>query len=406
LSEAGYRVGLFTSPHLVRANERFRIGNREISDEELESILGVIASPSGVLRIGSTWQSPEPHDDMLLESLTFFELCTLIAFLYFAENKVDFAIFEVGLGGRLDATNVITPLLSVITEIGLDHTEILGPDISSIAREKAGIIKERIPIVCGASHPEARRVIEEVAKKKGSELSLIEVRSNGWRRDRPHSPASRPEAFRLDATRLMKFVKLPGLHQIHNAQIVLKVIEVLNGIVGALRPLHEEVIKKGFANVCWPGRMEWISKNPPILLDGAHNVEGVRALVGYLKLHPHPQPSPLEGEGVQRMGEGVIYWKVLFSAASDKNVGEMLKLLQEIASEIILCKMKHSRSVDPKNFSSYKSAHNSWEAFHQIKNSLRENEGLLVTGSLYLVGEIKRELLKDSLAQSSYSEVI
>ena len=164
LSKAGYRVGLFTSPHLVRINERFRVGEDEISDGELEGIL------KGIFEAGCF-----KREDTLSSALelSFFELCTLIAFLYFSKRKVDIAIIEVGLGGRLDATNVITPLVSVITEISLDHTEILGPDLPSIAREKAGIIKTGIPVVCGATAEEAKAVINEVSTEKRAEVVWV-----------------------------------------------------------------------------------------------------------------------------------------------------------------------------------------------------------------------------------------
>src|SRR5262245_34394896 len=180
-SKAGLKVGLFTSPHLVRINERFRIGNQEISDRELEEILESIAQ----------------------EDLTFFERCVLIAFLHFVRNGVDLAVLETGLGGRLDATNVVIPLISIITEISLDHTEILGADLSNIAREKAGIIKRGVPVVSGATAEEAKHVIERTASERGAPL------------------------FWADPSPSLKDVKiaLPGAHQRGNAAIVLKALE-------------------------------------------------------------------------------------------------------------------------------------------------------------------------------------
>ncbi len=343
LSEAGLKVGLFTSPHLLRVNERFRIGNEEISDGELEKYLNQIV---GAMHL----------------QLSFFEFCTLMAFLYFAEQKVDVAILETGLGGRLDATNVGIPLISVITEIGLDHTEILGTDITSIAREKAGIIKTGIPVVCGASHPEARRVIEEVASSVGANL----VFAQGDHKDRPYN-----FTYKLN---------LVGFHQIQNAKIVLKTIEVLNSL-RIFSNISEEAVEAGFANVRWPGRMEWVSRDPPILLDGAHNVDGMRALVESLKILESPKK-----------------WRILFSAVSDKQVNEMISCLQEIASEIVICKMKNLRSIDPEKILApvgaihelpLRVANDSAQAFHQIKKSLRVDEGILITGSLYFIGELK-----------------
>jgi dihydrofolate synthase / folylpolyglutamate synthase len=335
LSEAGLKVGLFTSPHLVRVNERFRVGNEEISDGELEGFLGEI--------VGARFPRPGQGDP----APTFFELCTLIAFLYFAESQVDLAILETGLGGRLDATNVVIPLISVITEISLDHTEILGPDLSSIAREKAGIVKCGVPVVCGATAEEARRVIEKTASERGAPL------------------------FWADQFPSLKDLKiaLHGSHQTHNAAIALKTLEVLERSAGAIHksPLRipESAIREGLARVRWPGRVEWVRREPPVLLDGAHNPAGIRALVDYLK-------GP-EAKGLK--------WTALFSAAKDKAVDEMLRILGEGTDEIIVCRMGNSRSISAER--------SAVDVFSEKIRDLKSGEGLVVTGSLYLVGEIK-----------------
>jgi len=331
LGEAGCKAGLFTSPHLLRVNERFRVGEIEISDAELEDLLDSLEA-AGVL-----------------PRLSFFEACTLIAFLYFFAQRADVAILETGLGGRLDATNVVEPLVSVITEIGMDHAEILGPDIASIAREKVGILKEGVPAVCGARHPEARRVIEACAREKQVPLHWVE------------EGGEFPYALALE-----------GEHQVWNARIVLKTLEVLASNP-AFAPISEEAIRLGFAKTRWPGRLEWISRDPPILLDGAHNPEGMRALANYLK----------RGEPLR--------WKALFSAASDKKVREMLSILGEVAADIVVCRMEHSRSINPSDFPAYSSAADAWQAFQAQKKSLREGEGILITGSLYFIAQFLRE---------------
>lgn len=412
LSESGLKVGLFTSPHLMKLNERFRVGNQEILDEELEKYLEII-SRKHPLSVDTPLRGATSLEERVRErsdfrvsdlpslpsltnegkELSFFEICTLIAFLFFAEQKVDVAILETGLGGRFDATNVVKPIISVITEIGMDHTEILGSDIASIAREKAGIIKEGVPVVCGASHPEARRVIEEVAKEKNAPIFFVGA-----------PPRGRPQIRVGTETHPYNFpyeLNLPGDHQIHNAKIVLKVIEVWNETVGAPigAPVLEESVQLGFQNVRWPGRLEWISKDPPILLDGAHNVDGMKALVVYLSRGDACLAHPIK-------------WKVLFSAASDKQVKEMLSCLQEIADEIILCKMKNSRSMDPEKVmdsvgaplgapnvrvrqaAPLRISNDSAQAFREIKKSLREGEGILITGSLYFIGEMKTLMTK------------
>jgi dihydrofolate synthase/folylpolyglutamate synthase len=310
-------------------------------------------------------------------------MCTLIAFLYFSQKKVDLAIIEVGLGGRLDSTNVIMPLISVITEISLDHTEILGPDLKSIAREKAGIIKPGVPVVCGARAEKAREVIEAVAKERGASLF--------------HPLPGKSESWNWGPFKDLK-LGLSGRHQFHNAAIALKTIEVLKKNVGAHDrapvKVDENSIREGLANVRWPGRMEWVSRDPPILLDGAHNPAGARALVESLK------DFPLQGEGGHNYPKK---WKVLFSAARDKNVGEMLRILQELASDITICRMENDRSINPSSFTlslgrgqgegSVHSGGNAFETYQKMTEELKPNEGLLVTGSLYFIGEIKRGIL-------------
>ena len=226
LMEAGYKVGRFTSPHLIRVNERFVIGEEEIADEELEEILAPLLTKEGIRG-----------------SLTFFELCTLVAFLYFAKHQVDIALIEVGLGGRLDSTNIITPLISVITEISLDHIEILGPDLASIAREKGGIIKYKTPVVCGTSDPLARKVIEEIAIEK----------------EAPIYPVQTPKTLLGGFFDWKKYRKLQtnllGAHQIRNAGIALTTLEIL---VDKGYLIREQSIRRGLISVKWPGRLEWL----------------------------------------------------------------------------------------------------------------------------------------------------
>src|SRR4030095_1939155 len=350
-TEAGFKAGLFTSPHLVRVNERFRVGNEEISDGELESLLKQIQESLNL-------RSPLGRD------LTFFELCTLIAFLHFAHEKVDLAILETGLGGRLDATSVVQPLLSIITEISLDHTEILGKDLASIAREKAGIIKPKTPVLCGAALNDASSVIREVAKENGAPFIV---------------PSPLPP-FSLG---------LPGAHQHRNASLAYTAVQILRGEIPGLSPasakpfdkVSEGAVEQGLVKVRWPGRLEWVSESPPVLLDGAHNPEGIRALVVYLR----------EQEGIR--------WKVLFSAARDKDVETMLDFLKGTAQEIILCRMENERSIDPGGKKAggifpkiSRASEGAAVTYKKVLQGLQPGEGLVVTGSLYLVGEIKRFL--------------
>ncbi|MBF0492861.1 MAG: bifunctional folylpolyglutamate synthase/dihydrofolate synthase [Deltaproteobacteria bacterium] len=352
LTQAGYKVGLFTSPHLVKINERFRIGYEDISDKRLEELLSsLFPLPSSLL------------------PLSFFELCSLLTFLYFTQEKVEFAILEVGLGGKLDSTNIITPLISVITEISLDHTEFLGPDLASIAKEKAGIIKPGVPVVCGATDPAVIEVIQKIAQANKAPLFFP-------------SPLEGEGVRRTGEGQIT--LPLLGIHQQKNAAIVLKTIEILqkyeapefaltNSPLSSRGGIKNENILVGLQKTQWPGRLEVVQKKPLIILDGAHNVAGIKAVVDFLS----QTPSPLAGEGYN--------WKILFCAASDKNVEEMLRELSKLSGNIYLCKMENPRSIDPEG-----GLGGCKDAYLHLSNSLKEHEALLVTGSLYLVGEIKK----------------
>ncbi len=359
LNEAGYMTGRFISPHLVKVNERFVIGKEKISDEELEEILQKIHQVIPIFVEGDNRQSP---------SLSFFEICTLIAFLFFAKQKVDLAIIETGLGGRLDSTNILTPLVSVITEISLDHTEILGADISSIAHEKAGILKYKTPIVCGSTDLIAKKIIETVAKEKEADFYEVippKILLGGffdWRK------------YRKLQTNLL------GSHQIRNASIVLTTLDVLSE-KGYL--IRESSIQSGLISVEWPGRLEFLSINghrstPAVLFDGAHNPAGIKTVIDFIK----------EFKAVKK-------WKVLFSAVSGKAVEEMLRLLASVADKIVVCKMENTRSIDPGKITNSQFEISSLSAFETYQKLLEEtklDEGVLITGSLYLIGEIKGKM--------------
>ncbi len=352
LSTSGYRVGLFTSPHLVRVHERFRINETEINDIQLEQILKEIDQTL----------SPSPV-------LSFFELCTLIAFLHFSHEKVDVAIIETGLGGRLDSTNLITPCVSVITEIGLDHEEILGHGIEKITREKAGILKPHVPVVCGTKNEEAQKIIQEIAKERNCPLFQV----SPPRLNDDHS-------FNVKQWKNLR-TSLIGNHQAQNAAIAMEVLEVL--LMG-VKNIPSEVfleknIRQALLSVQWPGRMEWVQHHPDILFDGAHNPQGIEALVETLY-----QLNPLQK------------WKILFGATQGKEISKMLQELEKIGEEILLCPFENSRSLNWKDPFEMKLKiptkikGNAFETFQETVKGLKEGQSLLVTGSLYLVGEIKR----------------
>ena len=264
----GRRVGLYTSPHLADVRERIRIDGRTIADADFDRLLGRIRKTiDRLLAAGRLEAHP-----------TYFEVLTILAFLHFAERKVDIAVLEVGMGGRFDATNVVTPLVSVITSISLDHREYLGRSLAAIAFEKAGIIKPGVPVVNGAEGRAAGAVIRRRARERGAPLvsafgrdgALFAARTAAGFRFR-YEFCGESFAFRL---------KLPGVHQGENAAVAVAAARTL-GCVD--RPLERRTILAGLAAAEWPGRLEAVGRRPLVLLDGAHNEDGARALAAYVR---------------------------------------------------------------------------------------------------------------------------
>lgn len=351
LKEAGLKVGLYTSPHLTDFCERIRIGDRLIGPDEVMHLVRAIR-------------------EVEEEPLTFFELATAIAFLYFAEKRVDPAVIETGLGGRLDATNVITPLVSVITTIGLDHTQHLGDTLEKIAFEKAGIIKSGVPVVVGALPAEAMEVVLSIVKAQRSFLPDL----------------TRPfDKLRTTLSLLRRGegrgLSLAGRHQQTNAAIALKVVEVLNEKKDV--DIHAEAIRRGLANVRWPCRLETVQEKPWILLDGAHNPDAMRVVAEYLQ-------ENLKGRRL----------KVLFGAMADKDLDGILAEIVPIADEFVFTAPKLKRAASPGDLANLVQK---WDMKNTVVEGVGEalkfaidrlnlDEVLLVTGSLFVVGEARGRL--------------
>jgi len=325
LQEAGYKAGMYTSPHLVRFSERIQVNNKEITNEEIAELFGKI--------------KPFYTEE------TFFEVVTAMAFLYFKEKKADFVVLEVGMGGRLDATNVITPLVSVITNISLEHQKYLGKTIEKIAFEKAGIIKEGIPVVTGAEGS-ALDVIKEIAKKNNSKLSAI----------------SKP---------LKKYsLSLKGAFQQFNANIAVKTIEVLN----ERYKLGIDSIKSGLLKANWPGRFEFIGKN--ILVDCAHNPAGAKVLKNELL----------------SIKDNYNHIILVVGILSDKDIKPMLDELVPLADKIIITRPKTSRAEEPENIAKFINREyiiidDVKEAVKKAKSIAKEKDLIVVSGSIYVIGE-------------------
>ncbi len=344
LEEAGYKTGLYTSPHLEDFCERIRVAGRLIDPED-------VLKHARLVREAET------------EALTFFELATAIGFLYFAESGVDIAVVETGLGGRLDATNVIDPMLSLITTVGRDHTAHLGESFAEIAFEKAGIVKPGKPVVIGAMPDEATEVIREQASKKGARFV--------------------PVVMDLIPPNIR--IALEGTHQRRNANLALSVIDVLN----ALGEIHvsREAVWRGLGAVECPGRLETTSDEPWILLDGAHNPDAMRAVRDYLE----------ETLGGRRL-------KVLFGAMGDKEIGKILAEIAPLASEFLLAAPDLERAASVETLRTHlegfegevRSYASVAEALEEEISLLLSDDVLLVTGSFYVVGEARRFLASTS----------
>ncbi len=264
LRAAGYRTGLFTSPHLHDFRERIRVNGGLITEDEVAAIVALLQPLVDELHR----RHPE------LGRLTTFEAITALAFVQFAEQNVDFAVLETGLGGRLDATNVVEPLVAVITSISYDHTQVLGKTLTSIATEKAGIIKPGATVVCAPQEDEAMAVIEAACRERGARLGIV---GRDWRWEGTNSSLRVTGPFgTYDNLR----VPLLGAHQIVNATTAVAAIDALrwNGI--EIAPEH---ICEGLASVRWPGRLEVMSRDPLVVVDGAHNADSARKLIAALR---------------------------------------------------------------------------------------------------------------------------
>ena len=269
LTEAGYRTGLYTSPYIQSFNERIRIGNTMIPDEDLASITSEIKQA-----VDSMLQEGHPHP-------TEFEVVTAIGFQYFLREKVDVLILEVGLGGRGDSTNVIKkPLASVITPVDYDHMDQLGDSLEAIAGEKAGIIKQGCPVIVGKQDPKAMKVIKKTAEEKNapyySALPEKLIIHESLLQGQNFSVILNGVAY--DQLR----VALPGLHQVDNCLLVLKTLQVLQN--SDMLQISDQALRSGLEKVRWMGRLEILQHNPLFIIDGAHNIAGARSLAGSIQL--------------------------------------------------------------------------------------------------------------------------
>ncbi len=367
LRAAGFRVGLYTSPHLLDFRERVMVDGQPVPEQE---VAGLITEIAGVIE--RCFSSPP------LSFPTFFEAATALAFLYFARRNVDWGVIEVGLGGRSDATNILRAAVSVITNIGLEHQEHLGDSLERIAAEKAGIIPEAGWVV-SAAEGEALGAIGRIAHQKRARLVRVQ---DHYRIDHL-GRSGHGETFRLRG-RLREYdslqVPLMGRHQVLNAVTAVAAAELLEerGFeVGEAR------IREGLASAHCPGRLQVVSARPPILVDGAHNPAGMRVLRAFL------EEEKLTGR-----------LRVVFGVLKDKAWEQMLGILAPLASAVILTRPESDRGVEPKELVPIASrylqevqvADTMLEALAMARALVTADETVLVTGSLYAAAAALRAL--------------
>lgn len=376
-----FKLGLHTSPHLERINERIKIfsknGVQDVTDAKFVALINEIKP------------AIDKMNKSKLGAPSYFEIVTALALRYFAQKKADMAVIEVGMGGRFDATNVINPQIAVLTNVGLDHVEVLGGTVEEIAEDKAGIIKSGVKVVTGIRQPSVLKIIEDKCKRQAAEISLL-GRDFNFKIKKISGQGSYFDYSGNNKFHNL-FIPLLGVHQVENAALAIRAVEELEGI-------DEENIKKGLKNAFIPGRLEIISKKPLIVLDGAHNPDKIKALIEAVKsIWPTKK---------------II---LVMAIKEEKNAVEMLRLLIEISGKIILTEYEIMmdqgmiKSYDPNDLKKAleklnyggeidvqltveKAVMKAKTAARQARLPARQEDLVLITGSLYLAGMVRSYL--------------
>lgn len=364
-STQDYQIGSLTSPHLLDMNERIRIQGEKLADKywielvkELQPIMAIMDKEASIGSPG------------------FFETITALAFLAFRETERDIALLEVGLGGRLDATNSCEPEISVITNIGTDHEEYLGKGKANIAREKLGIIRKKRPLITTERDPEILEIFNETCRKNLTDLiiaadnnyfSLIESSPEGHK-------------IKLHFHKEPVFMPLPGEHQLTNLALALELIMKLrtHGF-----DIPDTAIIAGIEKVKWPGRLQWIEGTPPVLLDGAHNPEGLETLIKYLETFPPSQPV-----------------SIIFGTLKDKPMLEMADRLKKFGNRLCFVPPESNRAFSKEDFNqAFNGRPCDWVWYDSLATAFadcrRDASSIVITGSLYLVSEALKEIKKN-----------
>lgn len=385
LQEAGYEVGTFTSPAIETFTSRIQCNGKNIPDADFVNLVDRL-KPLVVELEQTEWGSP-----------TEFEVTTIIAILYFATiSYPDLVVWETGLGGRLDSTNVVIPLVTAITNIGYDHMDILGDSLERIAVEKAGIMKSGVATVTTEENPAVLQVLASAASEKKSRLYqvkkdfLVERVTKEWQDMEEKFHFQGPFSTYRDLQ-----IKMLGEHQVNNAALAVMVLELLRQYYA----LHfePEQLAEGLAKVYWPGRFEIIAKDPFLILDGAHNIEGIEAVIRVIQ---------------ERFANKKA--RILFAAFKDKDVKGMINRLASHGDEVIITGMDHSRSAEPADLAMWFRDANpnlkislipNWqEALSVWRESAKPDELLLATGSLNFIADIRMAWGKAQAACSDFQE--
>jgi dihydrofolate synthase/folylpolyglutamate synthase len=372
LTQAGYRVGFYSSPHMIEFTERIRIGDQEIEKEMIVSYCNHLSS----------------YIEQI-ENLSTFEIITGMAFQYFADQKVDFAVIEVGMGGRLDATNVVNPVITAISSISIDHTQVLGKSIKKIAAEKAGIIKNGIPVVLATQKARAEEIVRSESNKKKAKLVNVReccsyIIQNSHLHGQEisisfHLPNSK---INQPADSLELFIPLVGDHQVDN---VITAVMVIRELAGMGWQITDTDIKNGMRNLMWQGRFEIISENPLMFIDGAHNVDSFIKLRDTIRKY-------LAGRQIT----------LLFGVSEDKQVKRMLKEIRTSVHHLVITQSTHPRAMDP--FIVEEIAKqlgydctvepDITKAVERLMKNRGKSDAIIASGSLFVAGAVKEIMTK------------
>lgn len=367
LMESGYKVGMYTSPFIEEFEERIQINNNNIPKEKLCEIVEKVK-----IAVDKTCE-------LGYDEPTEFEIITAIMFVYFQEEKVDYAVVEVGLGGRKDATNVINPLISIITSISYDHVKILGNTLEEIAYEKAGIIKEKTPVILYPVEDGAKLSIEKVAKEKQSPIIYVRKEDSMLKEKLYNVPYQEIKVNTNKDTYDIQ-LSLLGTHQLLNCSVVINAVEELQKI-GA--HIEKEHIIEGLKKVKWPGRLEMLKSKPMIVIDGAHNIDGITSLKNSINTY-------------FKYNKLILIVGIL----SDKQVEDMVKVITPEASNIITVTPPSYRAensselvqIIKKYNTKCEAIENYKEAYEKALSYAYEDDLVLICGSLYMIGEMRKTI--------------